>query len=98
KVKNDIRPTASVIKSKKKSNLYFRFTIQVASFKDKKDADRLVKKLKKGKYQAYSSIGAIPSKGIWYRVRIGYFKTRADAAPILTRLTKEHRKAFLIHR
>jgi len=95
---DNIRPPASVFKSKKRSDLTFNFTIQVASFKDQKDADRLVKKLKKRKYQAYSAIGAIPGKGIWYRVRVGYFKTRADATQILTRLKKERRKAFLIHR
>ena len=74
------------------------FTIQVASFKNQKDADMFVSKLKKGKYPAYSAIGVIPGKGVWYRVRIGYFKTRTDATPVLERLKKENPKAFLIHR
>ena len=76
----------------------FNLTIQVASFKDQKDADRLVTKLKKRKYPAYSTIGVIPGKGIWYRVRIGYFKTRAGATHMLDRLKQENRKALLIHR
>ncbi len=76
----------------------FNLTIQVASFKNQKDADRLVAKLKKRKYPAYSAIGVIPGKGIWYRVRIGYFKTRAGATHMLDRLKQENRKAFLIHR
>jgi len=83
---------------KKISDRTFNLTIQVASFKNRKDADRLVAKLKKRKYPAYSAIGAIPGKGIWYRVRIGYFKTRAGATHMLDRLKQENRKAFLIHR
>ena len=94
-------------KSIQKNNTLYRktipdptpnFTIQVASFKNQKDAYRLVSKLKKGKYPAYSAIGVIPGKGIWYRVRVGYFKTQADATPVLARLKREHLKAFLIHR
>ena len=88
----------NILYQKKIPGLTFNLTIQVASFKNQKDADRLVAKLKKGKYPAYSAIGVIPGKGIWYRVRIGYFKARADATQMLARLKKENRKAFLIHR
>ena len=88
----------STLYQKKMPDPTFNLTIQVASFKDQKDADRLVAKLKKGKYPAYSAIGVIPGKGIWYRVRIGYFKTRAGATHTLARLKKENRKALLIHR
>ncbi|MBW1609497.1 MAG: SPOR domain-containing protein, partial [Deltaproteobacteria bacterium] len=55
------------------------FTIQIASLKDSAAADKMVAKLKKRGYPAYRSIGKIPDKGIWYRVRVGYFKNRAEA-------------------
>jgi hypothetical protein len=107
KGRDDIRPPEPVLKSKKNTlwnkqkkipDPTFNLTIQVASFKNQKDADRLVAKLKKRKYPAYSAIGVIPGKGIWYRVRIGYFKTRTGATHMLDRLKQENRKAFLIHR
>jgi cell division septation protein DedD len=74
------------------------FTIQVAALKDLKVADNLLAKLKKRGYPAYRSIGKIPGKGIFYRIRIGYFKNRADADIIFNRLKKENIKAIIVER
>jgi cell division septation protein DedD len=74
------------------------FTIQIASMRDSRDADELVNKLKKGGYPAYRSIGKIPGKGIWYRVRVGYFKNRTEAGFTLKRLKKEKIEAVIIRR
>jgi cell division septation protein DedD len=74
------------------------FTIQVASLRDSRDADKLVNKLKKGGYPAYRSIGKIPGKGIWFRVRVGYFKNRTEAGLTLKRLKKEKLKAVIVRR
>ena len=75
-----------------------KFTIQVASLKDSSIADKLVAKLKKRGYPAYRSIGKIPGKGIWYRVRVGYFKNRAEAGSTLKRLNKDNLKAIIVQR
>jgi cell division septation protein DedD len=74
------------------------FTIQVASVRDSRDADKLVNKLKKEGYPAYRSIGKIPGKGIWYRVRVGYFKNRTEAGFTLKRLKKEKIEAVIVQR
>ncbi len=41
-------------------------------------------------------IKEIPNKGTWYRVRIGYFRNKAEAAGTLNRLKKEKLKGILI--
>jgi cell division protein FtsN len=75
-----------------------KFTIQVASMRDSRDADKLVSKLKNKGFPAYRSIGKIPGKGIWYRVRVGYFKNKNDAGLTLKRMKKEKIKAIILQR
>jgi len=87
--------TATFKKSTKDNK---NFTIQVASLKDSKNADNMVAKFKKRGYPAYKSIGKIPGKGIFYRVRIGYFKNRAQAGSTFNRLKKEKIKAIIVQR
>ena len=75
-----------------------KYTIQVASFKDSRDADEIVAKLKKKGYPAYRISSNIPEKGTWHRVRIGSFKDKAEAGSTLDKLKKEKFKAFLVNR
>ena len=74
------------------------YTIQAASVKDPKDADRLVEKLKKAGYPAYRQIGKIPGKGVWFRVRIGEYKGKAEAMGVMEKLKKEGLKPILVLR
>ena len=74
------------------------FTIQIASLKDSAAADKMVAKLKKRGYPAYRSIGKIPDKGIWYRVRVGYFKNRAEARGTVKQLKNEKIEAIIVQR
>jgi len=105
-VKNTVAPAkkiASVQKEKtpdlkKPSQGGKKYTVQVASIRDPKDADRLVDRLKKQGYPAYRSLGLIPDKGIWYRVRVGYFKDRTEADSTLKRLKKEKIEAIVVER
>ncbi|UCH20405.1 MAG: SPOR domain-containing protein [Deltaproteobacteria bacterium] len=71
-------------------------TIQAASFKDPKDAEQMVAKLKKKGYPAYKIIGIVPKKGVWYRVRIGHYGNSDEAAATLKRLEKDGFKPYLI--
>jgi cell division septation protein DedD len=73
-------------------------TIQVASFKDPNVADKMVAELKKKGYPAYRSIGKIPERGIWYRVRIGYFSSKSEAGSMLKMLKKDRLNAILVRR
>ncbi len=91
-------PKVKTSVSKKASQDNNKFTIQVASSKDSRVADKLVDRLKKGGYPAYRSIGKIPGKGIWYRVRVGYFNSRPEAGPTLKRLKKEKINAIIVQR
>lgn len=90
--KNKIAAVDKKVESDKK------ITIQVASLKDLKTADSLVEKLKKKGYFAYRTIGKVSGKGIWHRVRIGYFKNRAEAAKTLSRLKEDKLEAFIVTR
>jgi len=74
------------------------FTIQIAALKDPNAAEKLVGRLTKKGYPAYKSIGKIPGKGIWYRVRIGHFNNRAEAGGTLNRLKKEKITAIFVQR
>ena len=87
--------TAAVGKSAEDNK---NFTIQVAALKDPKVADTLVAKLKKRGFPAYRSMGKVPGKGIFYRIRIGSFKNRADADTTFNRLKKENIKAIIVQR
>jgi cell division septation protein DedD len=72
------------------------YTIQAASLKDPKDADRMVQKLKKSGYPAYRVIGKIPGKGIWFRVRIGEYKRKTEALSVMNKMKKEGLKPILV--
>lgn len=73
-------------------------TIQVASLRDPKKADRMVAQLKKKGFPAYRSTAEIPGKGIWYRVRVGSYMSKTEANGILGRLNKKHVKGIVVQR
>jgi DedD protein len=55
------------------------FQLQVASFKEQPDADRLVDDLRRRGHRAYRQAAQVPERGLWHRVRIGPFKTKFEA-------------------
>jgi cell division septation protein DedD len=55
------------------------FQLQVASFKEQVEADRLVDDLRRRGHRAYRLAANVPERGIWQRVRIGPFKTKFEA-------------------
>ncbi|MDY6837938.1 MAG: SPOR domain-containing protein [Thermodesulfobacteriota bacterium] len=66
------------------------FAIQVASLQDLTKAKDLVSALKRKGYTAYSVKVRIPEKGIYYRVRVGHFKSRHEASQILAKLRQRN--------
>jgi cell division septation protein DedD len=74
------------------------YTIQAASLKAAGAADKLVTELKSKGFPAYRAMGKVPGKGIWYRVRIGEYKSRADARRMLENLKKAGMKPILVEK
>ena len=74
------------------------YTIQAASVRNAGDADRMIQKLKKRGYPAYRSIGKVPGKGIWFRVRVGSYKSKSEARATLDKLKKDGLKPILVLR
>ena len=56
-----------------------RYTLNIASFRDKGNADRLMKELEDKGYEAFVEKANIPGKGTWYRVAVGRFSSRGEA-------------------
>jgi DedD protein len=73
-----------------------KLTIQVAALKDGAAAERIVANLKKEGYPAYLSRIVIPEKGLWFRVRVGLYSDREQAAADMDRLTQTQRKPILV--
>ena len=73
-----------------------KLTIQVASLRDPDVADRMVAGLKDKRYPAYRAAAEVPGNGIWYRIRIGSFKNRAEAHSTMERLQKDKINAVLL--
>ena len=71
-------------------------TIQVASLKDAAAAEQIVANLKKDGYPAFLARSVIPGKGIWFRVRVGSYATREQAAADIERLTRTGKKPMLV--
>jgi cell division protein FtsN len=67
------------------------FTVQVASYRDSKDAEELAQRLARKGYQAFVAEAEIPGKGKWYRVRVGRFGTRKEAASFGENLKRKER-------
>jgi DedD protein len=67
------------------------FQLQVASFKEQADADRLVDDLRHRGHRAYRLAANVPERGIWHRVRIGPFKTKFEAAKYKAELERTER-------
>ena len=67
------------------------FTVQVASYRDRNDAEGLAQRLARKGYQAFVAEAEIPGKGKWYRVRVGKFGTRKEASAFGENLKRKER-------
>jgi len=67
------------------------FQLQVASFKEQAEADRLVDDLRRRGHRAYRQAANVPERGIWHRVRIGPFKSKLEAQKYKAELERTER-------
>ena len=75
------------------------YTIQVASFKTEERAKKSLQGLKeKGFASAYIISKNLGAKGIWYRVYVGKFNTKANAEETLVKVKKVYKSSFIIKR
>lgn len=65
--------------SAQKPNSKLRYTLQIASYQEKKMAEDDIKKMKQRGYSAFIVTSDLPGKGTWYRVRLGSFSNKALA-------------------
>jgi len=72
------------------------YTVQIASVKELKSADKLVGDLVKKGYPAYRASGEVQGKGIWHRIRIGEFRERSEAEGLLASLGKDKIKGIIV--
>ncbi len=98
-VKNPGQPAISagtanrgVLKIPNKGNL----TIQVGSYKEQKEANERLSRLKTSGIEATVVKADVPGKGVWYRVRIGAFTTREEAASFGNQLRAKGVQDFLV--
>jgi len=65
------------------------YTLNIASFRDKGNADRLMRELEQKGYEAFVETANIPQKGTWHRVAVGHFSSREEALAFAKGLQEE---------
>ena len=73
------------------------YTIQIAAYKELKDAKELMDKLRAKGFQSYRTMGRV-GDDIWHRVRTGSFKDTASAKQVMQRLNKKRFKGMIIRK
>lgn len=74
------------------------YSIQVAALKEKGVALSTVEKLRKQGYHSYVAKGRDKKGTLWFRIRIGSYKSRQEATETLRRLKSEKMDAFLVNK
>src|SRR5450432_872411 len=73
------------------------YQLQVASYRDQTDADRLVEDLRKRGHRAFRQAAYVSERGLWQRVRIGPFKSKFEAAEYKVKFERTERLSpFLV--
>jgi cell division septation protein DedD len=71
--------------------------LQASSFPNEPEANAFSTALRQRGHHAYVELAEIPGRGTWYRVRIGPFKSRVEAAAYRSDFEKrEHIVPFLV--
>ena len=70
----------------------------MAALQDAKTADEMVARLRKEGYSVHRTSVNIPGKGRWYRIQIGRFGDREQAAKTIHTLESKGLKPILVSR
>jgi len=73
------------------------YQLQVSSFRSQQEADTFAAQLRERGHKAYVVEAKVPSRGTWYRVRVGPFGTQAAASSYRSTFeAKEHVVPFVV--
>ncbi len=78
---------------KKKAKTY---TVQVAAFKERTEAEALAGRLTQKGYPAFLVSEDVPGKGLWYRVRIGHYREKEQARQMANRVSKNEKMSGFV--
>ena len=80
-----------------KSSDIAKYTVQVGSYPSAAEASKAISYWQQKGYDSFMSIGEIPNRGTWYRVRIGGFGNKKDAEKFLNGFkSKENVPALIV--
>jgi DedD protein len=97
--KKKAEPTAEPVKStqqtspapdKKESPAKRAYSIHVSSFKTEGYAQKQIKHLQNLGFDAYLETVDLGKKGIWHRVKVGHYATRAEAEQAIKNIQKKN--------
>lgn len=74
----------------------YKYSIQIASFKDKNKAQKKVEELGSKDYQAFMVSKNLRDKGTWHRVYVGKFDSKTEANDYLPKVKKNYSSSFII--
>jgi cell division protein FtsN len=55
------------------------YSLQLSSFQDKREAELFMAKLREGGMKPFMILAKIPGRGVWYRVRLGSYRSWDEA-------------------
>lgn len=90
----DVKPVVEAVVEKDFENI--AFTIQVSSFKEKSQAEKALIEVQKVDSSAYLMSRDLGEKGIWYRIYVGKFDTKASAETVLLKVKERYKDSFII--
>ncbi len=73
-----------------------KYAIQVGSYPSAEEAARVVDQWKGKGYDTFMTVGEVPKKGTWYRVRIGHFKDKEEARLFSEQFKKKEKSDALV--
>lgn len=73
-----------------------KYTIQVMAAKNKVGIEAEVKKMSQQGHPAYMVTKDLGEKGVWYRIYVGSFSTKAEADQYLAKIKAAHKNAFVV--
>ena len=77
-------------KAKDKDAQPGQFTLQLSAFQERHEAEQFMLKLKQEGLKPYLVTSTIPSRGVWFRVRLGDYPTWEDALTAKQKFEQDH--------
>jgi cell division protein FtsN len=90
------KPEPPAPKDKEESETDRKLILQIASFRNRNDAEVMVAELVQKGYSAYLSSGEVFGKGTHFRVIVGDFKSGAELQSMKNRLEKDRYNPFML--